>query len=163
MINTIENIKQNNDVEVETRDSLSSDLIGFEPRYIEDTCHLDKLNLYIENFPATTLIIDKKIIAIGGFIRSHKGVWSSWNIVSKEYVNYKKTTFIYIKTFFYKLKERIKSIEDVHRFQALVRADRAEDIKFNLLLGYKKEALLKQYDIYKKDMLMMSELIKGDE
>ena len=163
MTDKFENLKQNKEVKIETRNSLSSDLIGFEPRYEEDRNHIDKLALYIENFPATTLIIDNKIISIGGFIRSHKGVWSSWNIVSKEYVNYKKNTFIYIKTFFHKLKEHVKSIEDVHRFQALVRADRAEDIKFNLLLGYKKEALLKQYDIYKKDMLIMSELIKGDE
>ena len=83
--------------------------------------------------------------------------------MSKDYANYKKSTFKYIATSFYKLKERIKSIETVHRFQALIRADRPEAIKFNLLLGYKKEAVLKQYDIYKNDVLIMSELIKGDE
>ena len=163
MINNIENIKHKKELKVETRVSVSTDLIGFEPRYVDDKNYICELNLYIENFPAVTLIIDNKIIAIGGFIRSHKGVWSSWNVVSKEYANYKKSTFKYIKSSFSKLKEQIRSMEDVHRFQALVRADRPEDIKFNLLLGYKKEALLKQYDIYKKDMLMMSELIKRDK
>ena len=163
MISNIENIKQNKDVKIETRVAVVSDLIGFEPRYNEDKCHVEKLSLYIENFPSTTIIINNKVIAIGGFIRSHKGVWSSWNIVSKEYINYKKSTFKYIVISFNKLKERVNNIETVHRFQALVSADRPEDIKFNLILGFKKEALLKQYDIYKKDMFMMSELIKGDE
>ncbi len=163
MVNNIENIKHKNKLKIETRDSISTDTICFEPRYDDDKNYISELNLYIENFPTTTLLIDNKIIAIGGFIRSHKGVWSSWNIVSKEYVNYKKSTFKYIIKSFNRLKERVKSIEDVHRFQALVRTDRQEAIKFNLLLGYKKEALLKQYDIYKKDMLIMSELIKGDK
>lgn len=163
MTSNLENIKKNNELEIETRDSISSDLINFEPRYDEDKSYLHELHIYIENFPTTTLLINNNIIAIGGFIRSHKGVWSSWNIVSKNYVNYKKNTFKHIKTSFYKLKERVISIESVHRFQALIRADRPEAIKFNLLLGYKKEALLKQYDIYKNDILIMSELIKGDE
>ena len=163
MINNLENKIQMKNSNIEIRNSISSDLIDFEPRYDEDKYYIGELRLYIENFPTTSLLIDNKIIAIGGFVRSHKGVWSSWNIVSKEYVNYKKNTFKYIVTSFYKLKEQVKSIEDVHRFQALVRIDRKEAIKFNLLLGYKKEAVLKQYDIYKRDILVMSELMKGDQ
>lgn len=147
---------------IEVRTAAITDLSDFQPRYDEDSIYLDELNLYISHFPSSTILINNQVISVGGFIRNHRGVWSSWNIVSKEYTNYKRTVFKNIVTNFHILKQKIMKIEKIHRLQALVRLDRSEAIKFNHLLGYQSEAILRQYDPYGNDILIMCKIVEGE-
>jgi len=147
---------------IEVRPAETTDLINFHPRHEEDSIYFNDLTIYISNFPSSTILINNQVIAIGGFVRNHSGVWSSWNIVAREYIDYKKTVFKTIINNFHILKQKIMKIEKIHRLQSLVRVDRSEAIKFNHLLGYKNEAILNKYDPYGNDILIMFKIIQGE-
>lgn len=140
--------------------SVTQDLENFKPAYPKDKIFFDDIKYYIQNSPSISLKYSGKTLALGGFVPSWEGVFTSWNIVSIDAKYHKIAVFKAIKTGFSSI---LKSFEDngikIRRLQAVVALSRPEAVKLNYILGYRPEAVLKNYDKLEQDCLIMSTIL----
>lgn len=139
--------------------SEEADLEGFAPAYRADEIFLEDIRYYINNFPSITLKRKGKTLGLGGFVPAWDGVFTGWNIVSQEARHYKTAVFKCIKRGFASILENMeKNGQNIRRIQSAVVLTRPEAVKLNLALGYRPEAVLRQYDRLGQDCLIMSKI-----
>lgn len=142
--------------------SIIEDLENFKPAYPKDKIFFDDIKYYILNSPSLTLKYQDKTLALGGFVPSWDGVFTSWNLVSTDAKYHKIAVFKAIKTGFSSI---LKSFADngikIRRLQAVVALSRPEAVKLNYILGYRPEAVLRKYNKLEQDCLIMSNIIEN--
>lgn len=112
---------------------------------------LEVFNLQAINNNFSSLIVEDKVIIIGGFIKMFDGVYSAL-FLNSIYINkYKKSVFKTVKNFINEILEKDK----VHRIQT-VTYEQKKYCNFLSRLGFTKECVMKKFMWNENDFSMWS-------